>query len=148
MRRSVKTDEEEVRLINIGEIDSVGCGGLHVTSTAEVGLIKIVGTEKIRNNSRVHIKIGLSAYRYFDELHQVSRELSRSLTTSLSDLPDRIKDLLSVNKEQGRKISRLQDLWMEAYAQTLTAGIRGLLFPKKSDGRQFENIVGTLVENK
>jgi alanyl-tRNA synthetase len=122
LRRPIKTDRDDVRLINIGEIDRVGCGGIHVKSTAEVGLIKIVGTEKIRNHIRVQIKIGPSAYRYMEDLHQVLQHIASRLSTSLNELPDRIENLISEQKEQARKINRLTGLWMKDLAETLTEG--------------------------
>jgi alanyl-tRNA synthetase len=122
LRRPIKTADDDIRLIHIGEIDCVGCGGTHVRSTAEVGLIKIVGTEKIRNHIRVQIKIGQSAYQYYDQLHHVLQRISNRLTTSISDLPDRIETLILDNKELGRKLNKVSDLWMMAFAETLPEG--------------------------
>ncbi len=119
LRRSIKTGDKNIRLINIGDIDCVGCGGTHVQSTSEVGLIKIVGTEKIRNRVRVKIKIGHSAYRYFMDLHNTLQKLSTRMTTSLEDMPERIDQLLSENRNLGRKINKINDLGLSAYARNL-----------------------------
>ena len=122
LRRSIKKAQDDIRLIEIGDIDRVGCGGIHVRSTSEVGLIKIVGLEKIRNHVRVQIRIGPSAYLYFEELHQVFQKISNRLTTSVAELPVRIETLLADQKAQARQLSRVNDLWMKTTAETLAEG--------------------------
>jgi len=122
LRRSIKTDMDDIRLVEIGDLDRVGCGGIHVRSTSEVGLIKITGVEKIRSHVRVHIRIGRSAYRYFEDLHQVFQQVSNRLSTSIQEMPLRIDTLLSDQKSQARQLSKVNDLWMETKAEVLTEG--------------------------
>jgi alanyl-tRNA synthetase len=123
LRRSIKTVDQNIRLIKIGDIDCVGCGGTHVQSTSEVGLIKIIGTEKIRNRARVKIKIGNAAYQYFMDLHNTLQKLSIRMTTSLEDMPERIDQLLSENRNLGRKINKINDLWLSEYARNLPESV-------------------------
>ena len=119
LRRSIKTNDEAVRLIQIGDIDCVGCGGTHVRSTAEVGLIKILGVEKIRGHARVKIKIGASAYQYFQELHHTFADISTKLTTSVEDLPQKIDLMVEEKKDLINEKKKVTDLWLAEYAQNL-----------------------------
>lgn len=119
LRRKIKSQAEKIRLIKIDDIDSVGCGGVHVRLTAEVGLIKVVGVEKIRNHVRVRIKIGYSAYKYLGQLHYVLQKVSNDLTISIDDLPDRIAVLLNDNRELSRKANKTSELWLGEYAKNL-----------------------------
>ena len=119
LRRELKTDEESVRLVQIGEADCVGCGGTHVRMTGEVGLIKILGVEKIRGHARIKIKIGSTAYHYFHQLHKSLNQISTKLTTSLDDLPEKI-DVMNADKREliGEK-KHLTTLWLSEFVKNL-----------------------------
>ena len=121
VRRTIKTQDEPVRLVRIGELDCVGCGGIHVSSTSEVGLIKITGLEKIRGHIRVKIKIGSAAYHYFGLLHRTIQKVSNVLTTSIEDLYDRIESLLSEKRELISEKKRINSLWLSEMAKNLNA---------------------------
>jgi alanyl-tRNA synthetase len=119
LRRTLKTNDNVVRLVQIGDIDCVGCGGTHVRSSAEVGLIKIIGSEKIRGHSRIKMKIGDTAYQYFHDLHRTADQISRELTTSVSDLPEKIELMISEKKELVNEKKRITDLWLRECANNL-----------------------------
>ncbi|HDL01291.1 MAG TPA: alanyl-tRNA editing protein, partial [candidate division Zixibacteria bacterium] len=51
----------EVRLIQIDDFECTACGGTHVNSTAEIQLIKIISTEKIRGRTAVYFLCGQQA---------------------------------------------------------------------------------------
>jgi alanyl-tRNA synthetase len=121
IRRTIKTEDDLVRLVRIGKIDCVGCGGIHVRSTAEVGLIKIIGVEKIRGHIRIKIKIGSSAYHYFGLLHRTIQNVNTHLTTSIEDLPDRIKSLQAEKRELVSKNKKINGLWLSEIAKNLNA---------------------------
>ena len=44
----------DVRLVEIAGIDCNTCGGTHVASTAEIGAIKLLGTERMRGGTRLY----------------------------------------------------------------------------------------------
>ncbi len=121
LRRAIKTSDEHVRLVRIGEIDCVGCGGIHVRSSVEVGLIKITGVEKIRGHVRIKIKIGTAAYQYFGQLHQTIQKVSTHLTTSAGDLSDRIESLLAEKRELIGEKNKITELWLSEFAKNLNA---------------------------
>ena len=48
-------DVSKVRIVQIENFDAAACGGLHISRTGEVGLVKVIGKEKIRGHTRVHV---------------------------------------------------------------------------------------------
>jgi alanyl-tRNA synthetase len=129
LRRQIKSSEQDIRLIQIGNNDTVGCGGLHVSSTAEVGLIKITGLEKIRKHTRLKIKVGFQAYRYLDELHNSLQRVNNYLSTSAEDLPQRVETLVQENKNYSRDLKKANELWLNEYAKNLpTPDLEGCFY--------------------
>ena len=53
--------EGEIRLIEIDEIDLNACGGTHVHSTGQMGVLLIRGTERMRQGLRVEFVCGVRA---------------------------------------------------------------------------------------
>jgi len=119
VRRTIKTKDDRVRLVHIGEIDCVGCGGIHVRSTSEVGLIKIVGMEKIRGHVRIKMKIGASAYHYFVQLHNTLQKVSTHLTTSVEDLSERVESLQADKRDLISEKKKITELWLSEFAMSL-----------------------------
>ena len=119
LRRRIKAKDDYARLVQIGDIDCVGCGGTHVRSTAEVGLIKILGAEKIRGHARVKIKIGSTAYQYFNKLHYTLHKVGASLTISIDDFPEKINSMILEKKDLINKKKHLTELWLSEYAKNL-----------------------------
>jgi alanyl-tRNA synthetase len=53
--------EGDIRLIEIDEIDLNACGGTHVRSTGQIGVLLIRGTERVRQGVRVEFVCGMRA---------------------------------------------------------------------------------------
>jgi len=119
IRRAIKTDVDPVRLVRIGDIDCVGCGGIHVRSTAEIGLIKIIGVEKIRGHVRIKIKIGTPAYKYFEQLYRTLQDVSTRLTTSVEDLSERIETLQIEKRDLISDKKKITELWLTELSMNL-----------------------------
>ncbi len=96
--RPSKTDRN-IRLVEIEGLDLSPCGGLHLASTAPVGLVKYCGKEKIRGQLRLQWRIGSSA---LEEYRLLQREMNR-ITTMLSVPPEeaagRLEEVLKERKE-------------------------------------------------
>jgi alanyl-tRNA synthetase len=147
LRRKIKSEDTNIRLVHVGEFDCVGCGGIHVHSTAEVGLIKIIGAEKIRNHIRIKIKIGDSAYRYYRQLHRVLHNVTARFTCSIEDLPDRIDTLLTENRELSRSKKKISEQWLSEYAHNLTdSGYNGCFYLSGLSKENLKFISGVWVK--
>ncbi|MCM3636139.1 DHHA1 domain-containing protein [Sporosarcina luteola] len=64
---------DEIRLVIIPDFDYNGCGGTHPSSTGQIGLLKILSTEKQKRKVRVHFACG---GRVLQQLHRKHEELS------------------------------------------------------------------------
>jgi len=116
--RRIPTREGKLRIIRIGEFDYSACGGTHCHNTAEVGMIKIIGTEKMRGRTAVRFLSGSQAVRDYAERFAATDTLSRMLTCHPNDLADKIEKLTSENKALKKELTALQK---ELLPQKVTA---------------------------
>lgn len=77
--RSKKEIEDDIRIVEIEGLDFCACCAPHVKFTGEIGLIKLLGVEKLRGGVRLEMKAGRRALldycRKQAEISKVSSEL-------------------------------------------------------------------------
>jgi len=112
------THSQNIRLVQIGDFDCVACGGVHCSSTGEVGLIKAVASEKIRGNIRIQWKIGRDAYQDYDLKNKIIAGLRTELNTNDSDILVKLgqinQELVTAQREQHRLEQRLAHVLAES----------------------------------
>lgn len=91
MPKQLHTDG--LRVIDVEGFDATACGGTHVARTGEIGIIKLLKTERRGNKTRVEFSCGTRALRDFREKARVSHLLTASLNCRLSETPDAINRL-------------------------------------------------------
>ncbi|MCX7939052.1 MAG: alanyl-tRNA editing protein [Thermoflexales bacterium] len=69
-----------VRIVEVQEYDWSACGGTHVRSTAQIGAIKIVRTEKRGNETRVTFICGQRAFADYVQLHHNVAQIMERLS--------------------------------------------------------------------
>ena len=79
--RSKKEISEALRLVEIEGIDLCACCAPHVSRTGEIGIAKIIGTEKIRGGSRIYFLAGERALA--DIKTKMKQNKSRKFRNSL-----------------------------------------------------------------
>jgi len=94
--------EGPLRIIDIDGFDVNACGGTHVRRTGQVGLIKTLGTERIRGNTRVEFVCGGRALADYGARFETLRALAESFTTSESEL-GAVVERLRVEARESRK---------------------------------------------
>jgi alanyl-tRNA synthetase len=87
--------KENVRIVTIGKYDSCACCAPHVSYTGEIGIIKILDSEKLRGGMRLHITAGRRALRAFDGLYKTALKVSDLISTPKSELSAGVGNLLS-----------------------------------------------------
>ena len=110
-----------IRVIKIGELDWSACGGTHCSTTAEVGMIKVIGVEKQRGNTLVNFLAGSKAKEDYDTRFKVTNEISKSLTCSVGDIPGRLEKIAEENKQLRKQIGALQIQLLPAIVESLVA---------------------------
>jgi alanyl-tRNA synthetase len=102
-----------LRIIAIQELDRSACGGTHVRTTAEIGLVLIRKTEKIRGNTRLEFVCGLRALHQARADFRTLQELSRQLSAPASEMPA----LLSAQLERIRALEKANQRLASEVAQ-------------------------------
>jgi alanyl-tRNA synthetase len=96
----------QVRLIDIDGFDLTACGGTHVAGTAEVGLIKVLKTERRGATTRVEFVCGGRAVADYRHKHDVTQQLSAALTTGLDELAPSLARLQEEVKQLRLELKR------------------------------------------
>ena len=99
--------EKELRIIEIKDWDVEACGGTHLDSTGEVGLVKIINTKKIHDGVvRITFVAGEKALDYINSEEKYLKEACEVLRVNPSDLPKTVERFFKEWKEQVNIIKR------------------------------------------
>ncbi len=109
----------DIRLVKIGDFDCVGCGGLHLNSTRKVELVKSIGVEKIRGNTRIAWKIGKRAFADYREKVNIVSELKRLLETNPEQFVRKTETLMEELSTIKRKCSQLESRLADIFVRQL-----------------------------
>ncbi|WP_339810487.1 DHHA1 domain-containing protein [Paenibacillus sp. FSL R7-0189] len=82
---------ENIRIVEIKDVEYNACGGTHVSSTGEIGIIKLLKAEKIKGNTRIYFKCGYRALEEFNTNQQILGTLSSKFNTGKDEIIDRIE---------------------------------------------------------
>lgn len=105
--RKASGREGDLRIVTIGDLDKSACGGTHVRSTTEIGLLLLRGTEKIRGNTRLAFVTGECALARaradFDALSAAGRTLSKAI----DEVPASVAAMQEAARESAKQVKKL-----------------------------------------
>lgn len=115
-----------VRMVDIGGPWSRElCGGTHVATSAQIGLISLVGEQSVgASNRRVEALVGLDAFRSLAAERAIVSQLTSTLKTPREQLPARIAELTASLKAAEKKIASFEAKALGERAPQLAAGAR------------------------
>lgn len=90
---------ENVRIVNIGDVDSCACCAPHVSFTGEVGMVKFVDAVKHKGGSRIRMLAGKRAYEYVAKIMREAAGVSVLLSSPQSEISGEVKKLLEAKLE-------------------------------------------------
>ncbi len=112
----------KIRIVEIEDWDVEACGGLHCKSTGEIGLIKIVGSERIQDGvSRLIFKAGLSALEYVQESEFILKSLMRILGTQRENTLKKVEELVSENSRLRKLLEEYEERELSKLCEELLA---------------------------
>ncbi|KQO64722.1 alanine--tRNA ligase [Curtobacterium sp. Leaf261] len=100
----------EVRMVDIGGPWSRElCGGIHVASSAQVGLVNLVGEGSVGStNRRVEALVGIEGFRDLAVERTILSQLSSTLKAPREDVPARVATLMGDLKAAERRIAEFE----------------------------------------
>ena len=131
LRRPPKV-EGVIRVVEVEGFDWSACGGTHVGRTGEIGLIKVIGWERIRGNLRFGFVCGARALAEFQARNRVVRDLAGKFNIQAGDVPVFVERLGAEAKESKRRLKKLEE--------TL-AGYEAGEFVVKAEGRLVKTVL-------
>ena len=110
LRRSIKV-EGDVRIVEIEGVDRIACGGVHVASTGEIGIIYSMGHEQIRGHVRLYFCCGLVALQNLIKEDKVVRNLNRIFSCHADELEEKVATLsASLTEAKAQSLSAQKQL--------------------------------------
>jgi alanyl-tRNA synthetase len=138
VRKQVERDGI-LRAIEIEAADLQPCGGTHVKSTGQIGLILVRGCSKIRQDWRVEFVCGRRAERVATEDFERQRTLAGSLTCAVDELPEAVAKLAAERDAHFKSLRTALQQLAEARAGQLVAAA-----PADFGGTR---VIATLLQN-
>lgn len=92
--RSKKELEGDVRIVEIEDIDCCACCAPHVGLSGQIGLIKLLGAQKMRGGTRIELKAGSRALRDYNEKYNNVRKISSLLCVQQNETAEAVERIL------------------------------------------------------
>lgn len=124
--RSKKAIDGAVRIVTIEGIDVCACCAPHVRRTGEIGLIKILGSEKSKDSTRLFIACGERALRAIQQQQKQLEEASRLMNEPQDNVAGGVQRLL-------HEISGLKEACREKEQQYVEARLDAI---RRETGKQ------------
>ena len=101
---------DSVRMVDIGGPWSRElCAGTHVSSSAQIGLVNLVGESSVGStNRRVESLVGLDAFREFAAERAIVSQLTSSLKAPRETLPERVGELVQSLRAAEKRIAEFE----------------------------------------
>lgn len=99
-----------VRVVRAGDYSMEFCGGTHLTSTAQAGLVKILGESGVAAGvRRIEALTGEGAIEYFNEKEELLNDISLALKANPQDSLRKVESLNAELKSSEKEIERLRN---------------------------------------
>ena len=104
-----------VRIVKVEGVDYVPCCGLHVSSTGQVGLVKVTSCENHKGGSRIYLRCGRAAYRWLASVYGEVRKAEAELVCGY----DSINEKIAILKSQIRDLKAQNDATVSRFLKPL-----------------------------
>ena len=97
--RKDPTVSEHVRVVRVGDVECVACGGTHPDSSGQLGLLKILDARPSRGKMRITFVCGMRAVEDYQAKAHAADRAAALLSTHVNELPDAVERVLERAKQ-------------------------------------------------
>lgn len=155
LRRDIPKTNEEIRVLEIEDLDINACCGLHPNNTIELQLIKIKKWEKNKGNTRIEYIAGKRAINRAFSIEKIFSKASSILNTGEQDFLNTISNIVNKNKmlsEENNKLKnelsnlKMKDLINNGEKIKNTVIIKKIF--KNEDLKYINKLINKIIENE
>jgi alanyl-tRNA synthetase len=130
----------DIRVVQVSGFDHTACGGTHPRSTGEIGTIKILRWEKIRDNVRMEFICGRRALEDYTRKHRDLKTLSNNLTVDDKEVVSSLEKIKSDLKMQKKINRKMQEEILRYEADDIMQKAEGKIIEQIFSGRSQEEM--------
>ncbi|PRA02850.1 MULTISPECIES: alanyl-tRNA editing protein [unclassified Paenibacillus] len=134
------TVTEGIRIVEIEGVEYNACGGTHVSATGEIGIIKLLKTEKVKGGTRIYFKCGTRALNEFTATQNVLNSIMVKLKTSKDELLERIEKMELEQKQLQTELNAVKTTNDAYYAEELLAARQGLVIAQVFEDKSLKDM--------
>ncbi len=117
--RKESNREGEIRVIDVEGFDRSPCGGTHVRSTGEIGLIFVANFERYKGGTRVEFVGGGRALNALRKDHELLRKIGRVYSAAPDNIPEIAEKTLQERMALSKENENLRDQLLDMEAERL-----------------------------
>lgn len=111
-----------VRIVEVKDYDWSACGGTHVRSTAQIGLVKIIKAEKRGAETRITFRCGGRALDDYARLSAATGRLMEALSAGRYEVEQAVQKLIAESRADRKALQEAQARLIAYEAAELLAG--------------------------
>lgn len=113
IRSRFAIDAPKIRVVYIGDYDACPCGGTHVSSAGQIGLIRVNGVERAHGGVRVVFRCGWRALADYRHKESLLAESARLVSQGLDAVPGAISDMKDKILELEKTVSVMNEILLD-----------------------------------
>lgn len=111
--------EEDILIVRVEGVDCVACCCPHPATTSQIGIIKLLRTEKYKGMTRIYFKCGMRALMDYRQKHDVVAVLSEKYSADEFTLLEKEDIAEAKHEELRRDLNRMKDKLAQMRAEEL-----------------------------
>ncbi len=116
---------KELRIVETEGWDVEACGGTHCKTTGEVGLIKIIRTERIQDGvERIFFAVGSAAINHIQQTEAKLKGIAKAIGCPVEETEKAVKTLIGEVKSLRKDIERLKETLAKQLTSTMLKDIK------------------------
>lgn len=139
IRKQINVDED-IRIVEAKGMDCCACCGTHVLKTGEIGLIKILKTERNKGMTRIYFKCGKRALKDYENKHEIVTKLARSFSTEENNIIQKVENQSLEIDNLKKELSKLKKKFAENEAENIIKTEKTDIIFKKYNSKNFDDI--------